>query len=317
MTMTSVSPTGVSPTVTPANTTVAKFMNFKFGPGSGLNAYNIVQGTATGTISATVDTTANTITVNGSFAGVTDPATVAAMPQTTTAEITAYNAALSANNAAAAETTTAINNALNSANIAQTVDVTPTTGLTTAALVTIGAPSPTGTPGTPVESISTSGVIDFVDGSKTINAYDTNLKTLRIPDTVYDSATGKDVKVTSFAIGKDGTITATLADRRIAAIGQIAMASFKNPAGLEKQGNNLLAMSVNSGSATLKSGVGTLGEDNSGGYGEINQGTLEMSNVDLAKQFSDMIVASRAFQANGKSITTGDQILQDIINLKQ
>ena len=67
----------------------------------------------------------------------------------------------------------------------------------------------------------------------------------------------------------------------------------------------------------LKSGVGTIEDDNSSGYGSTNQGMLEMSNVDLAEQFTDMIVASRAFQAAGKMITTGDEILQDIINLKR
>jgi len=95
------------------------------------------------------------------------------------------------------------------------------------------------------------------------------------------------------------------------------MASFKNPAGLAKMGNNLYTASVNSGEATLRSGIGTLGEDNSQGYGDALQGMLEASNVDLAEQFTEMIITSRAFQAAGKMITTGDEILQDIINLKR
>ena len=80
---------------------------------------------------------------------------------------------------------------------------------------------------------------------------------------------------------------------------------------------NLFSESVNSGDALIKSGIGTLGEDNSLGYGETVQNMLEMSNVDLAEQFTEMITSTRAFQANGKIINTGDEILQDIINLKR
>lgn len=175
-----------------------------------------------------------------------------------------------------------------------------------------------GNPGT-VDSINNAsnppGDINYVDGTATLTANDTSLKTLRIPATVTDTATGNTFKVTSFAIGRDGVIIGTLSDGRTTAIGQIAMASFKNPSGLSKQGKDLYSSSVNSGTATLRSGAGNNTNNNSGGYGDALQNMLEMSNVDLAQQFTDMIVASRAFQANGKSITTGDQVLQDIIGL--
>ncbi len=102
------------------------------------------------------------------------------------------------------------------------------------------------------------------------------------------------------------------------------MASFKNPAGLEKMGGNLLKSSPNSGNAIIRAGVIPKSENpddvnpsNEAGYGDMLQGVLEMSNVDLAEQFTEMIVATRSFQANGKSISTGDEILQDIINLKR
>jgi flagellar hook protein FlgE len=169
------------------------------------------------------------------------------------------------------------------------------------------------------DSIATSGDINYVDGTATLTANDTSLKTLRIPATVTDTTTTptNTFRVTSFSIGRDGVIIGTLEDGRTTAIGQIAMASFKNPAGLSKQGKNLYSSSVNSGDATLRSGAGNTANDNSGGYGDALQNMLEMSNVDLAQQFTDMIVASRAFQANGKAITTGDDILQDIINLKR
>ncbi|MPN43754.1 Flagellar hook protein FlgE [bioreactor metagenome] len=104
----------------------------------------------------------------------------------------------------------------------------------------------------------------------------------------------------------------------MAAVGQIAMASFKNPEGMTKVGKNLWQNSANSGPAIYRTGVGTAAADaNDNGYGDMIQGMLEMSNVDLSEQFTDMIVASRAFQANGKIITTSDEILQELVNLKR
>lgn len=144
----------------------------------------------------------------------------------------------------------------------------------------------------------------------------TVLVPLVIPDSVTD-ANGTSQRVQSFSVGKDGLITAVLANGATAALGQIAMVSFKNEGGLTKVGNNEYKASANSGNPILRSSNGTTGTDNSKGYGDVIQGMLEMSNVDLAQQFSDMIVASRAFEANGKIITTGDDILQSLINLKR
>ncbi|WP_035289924.1 flagellar hook-basal body complex protein [Clostridium sp. KNHs214] len=127
-----------------------------------------------------------------------------------------------------------------------------------------------------------------------------------------------DKKVTSFSIEKDGVIKATLDDGKVSALGQIAMASFRNTSGLKKLGKNMYQNTANSGEPNIRSGIGSNPMvDNSDGYGDMMQGMLEMSNIDLAEQFTDMIVASRAFQASGKMITTGDEILQDIINLKR
>jgi flagellar hook protein FlgE len=160
------------------------------------------------------------------------------------------------------------------------------------------------------------GTINFVDASGTVTSDDTNLKTLRIPSTVNDA--GTEVRVTSYSIGKDGLIVGTLEDGRVTAIGQIAMASFQNPAGLVKEGGNLYNISANSGDAVVRTGAGhAAASDNSDGYGAMTSGMLEMSNIDLAQQFTDMIVASRAFQANSKAVTTGDDILNTIVNLKR
>jgi flagellar hook protein FlgE len=127
-----------------------------------------------------------------------------------------------------------------------------------------------------------------------------------------------DRKVRSFSIEKDGVIKGVLQDGTVAALGQIASASFKNPEGLKKLGRNLYERTANSGAPMVRSGIGAADiNDNSDGYGAMLQGMLEMSNVDLAEQFTDMIVTSRAFQASSKMISTGDEILQDIINLKR
>lgn len=127
---------------------------------------------------------------------------------------------------------------------------------------------------------------------------------------------GDSAKITTFNIGTDGSISAVLEGGEVTVLGQIAMASFKNAAGLTKLGKNLYQKSPNSGDPIVRSGINSE-YDNSKAYGDMLQGVLEMSNVDLAEQFTDMIVTSRAFQANSKTITTGDEILQDILNLKR
>lgn len=127
-----------------------------------------------------------------------------------------------------------------------------------------------------------------------------------------------DKKIRSFSFEKEGLIKGVLDDGSVAVLGQLALASFKNPAGLKKLGKNLLQNTANTGQPIVRSGVNCDPQyDNSDGYGDIMQGALEMSNVDLAEQFTDMIVTTRSFQASGKMITTGDEILQDIINLKR
>lgn len=93
-------------------------------------------------------------------------------------------------------------------------------------------------------------------------------------------------------------------------LGQIALATFTNPGGLEKEGENTYVTSNNSGDPN----VGTSGV---AGKGKIIAGALEMSNVDLAEQFTDMIITQRGFQANSRSITTSDQMLQELLTLKR
>lgn len=157
-----------------------------------------------------------------------------------------------------------------------------------------------------------------------VKATPNTLKPLIIPDEVTVTGEGeetdKTMKIKNFSVDKNGVINAVLQNNEVVAIGQIGMSSFKNPAGLYKEGKNLYSTSASSGDALYRDGVDEVNKDkktNEKGFGDIIQGRLEMSNVDLAEQFTEMIVASRAFQANGKIITTGDEILQDLVNLKR
>jgi flagellar hook protein FlgE len=114
----------------------------------------------------------------------------------------------------------------------------------------------------------------------------------------------------AFTIGNDGVVTGIFSNGRNRAIGQIALASFSNPVGLEKVGDSLWRTTPNSGLAQ----VGTAG---SAGRGTLAGSTLEMSNVDLAREFTNLIIAQRGFQANSRVITASDELLQDLVNLKR
>jgi flagellar hook protein FlgE len=114
----------------------------------------------------------------------------------------------------------------------------------------------------------------------------------------------------SFSLANDGTITGIYSNGLRQAIGQLAMASFNNPGGLEKAGNSSFRVGDNSGNAMV-------GQAGTGGRGVLNAGALEMSNVDLAEEFTGLIVAQRGFQANSRVITSSDEVLQDLVNLKR
>ncbi|MDC7122323.1 flagellar hook protein FlgE [Cellulomonas fimi] len=114
----------------------------------------------------------------------------------------------------------------------------------------------------------------------------------------------------SFALGADGTITGAFSNGLKQTIGRLAIGSFTNPSGLEKAGGSLFRTSVNSGDAQ----VGAAG---TGGRGTLAGGALEMSNVDLSSEFTSLIIAQRGFQANSRVITTSDEVLQELVNLKR
>jgi flagellar hook protein FlgE len=115
--------------------------------------------------------------------------------------------------------------------------------------------------------------------------------------------------VVGFSVSQQGLVTGVFSNGRSQALGQIALATFANPQGLAKAGNSLYTRTADSGQPQ----VGVAGQ---GGRGSLSGGTLEMSNVDLAAEFTNLIVAERGFQANSRVITTSDQILQDLVNMK-
>lgn len=118
----------------------------------------------------------------------------------------------------------------------------------------------------------------------------------------------------TFSIGPDGKLTGVLADGSTDAVNhpQLGLAKFANPEGLLKGGGNTYQEGANSGTA-VPAAPGNL----AAGLGLLVPGSLEASNVDLAEQFSRMIMAQRGFQANSRAITASDEMLQDLVNIKR
>ncbi|MDR2607901.1 MAG: flagellar hook-basal body complex protein, partial [Treponema sp.] len=114
----------------------------------------------------------------------------------------------------------------------------------------------------------------------------------------------------NFKIDQSGLITGIYSNGTTRAIGQVAMASFTNQGGLEKAGENTFRVSNNSGPANV-------GPSGIAGKGKIQAGSLEMSNVDMADQLTDMIITQRGFQVNSRTIQTADQLLQELLTLKR
>ncbi len=113
-----------------------------------------------------------------------------------------------------------------------------------------------------------------------------------------------------FSIDQTGMITGAFTNGVTLTLGQVVLADFNNPAGLIRSGDNMYQVSANSGAPVL----GFSGE---GSQSSITSGALEMSNVDLAQEFTNMITAQRGFQSNARVITTADEMLQEVVSLKR
>ncbi len=117
-------------------------------------------------------------------------------------------------------------------------------------------------------------------------------------------------KLEGYAIDASGIVVGIFTNGERKALAQIMLAKFDNPMGLQKIGGNLFVDTRNSGEPQL-------GRAGSSGYGPIAPGTLEMSNVDLSLEFTEMITTQRGFQANSRIITTSDEMLQELVNMKR
>ncbi len=134
----------------------------------------------------------------------------------------------------------------------------------------------------------------------------TNLVPLKVPQ----DATGNPIELSGISIGADGTLSGINSGGNVVCVGKISVANVPNPQGLTQDGSSYFTIRENTGVVTHNiAGEGTTGKIQSGG--------LEMSNVDLSKEFTDMITTQRGFQANSRIITVSDEMLQELVNLKR
>ncbi|MFA0815032.1 MAG: flagellar hook protein FlgE [Anaerofustis sp.] len=129
-------------------------------------------------------------------------------------------------------------------------------------------------------------------------------------DGLYDSESNDVIELKNIAIGVDGTITGTDTNGEVVPIGQICLATVPNPAALIEEGNSYFSAVNNTGEITYSAA----GE---GVTGQLTAGGLEMSNVDLSTEFANMIITQRGFQANSRIITVGDEMLEELVNMKR
>lgn len=160
------------------------------------------------------------------------------------------------------------------------------------------------------------------DGNPARHTFNINLGTIgSMKNTITQSASKSSTKaysqdgytlgyLDSFKIDQSGTITGVYSNGTNKVVGQIALASFANDRGLEKSGDNTYSETNNSGQASI-------GESGVAGKGKLLAGALEMSNVDLSEQMTDMIVTQRGFQSNAKTIQTADTLLETVLSLKR
>lgn len=154
---------------------------------------------------------------------------------------------------------------------------------------------------------------DIVQGykAKPDGTFDTSAtgttEDITIPDMVTEDPTDP---MRSYNIGADGVVTGIYASGTKKPLFQLALANFANPEGLEKVGDTAFRASTNSGDVQL-------GAPGSGRRGNLIGGSLEMSNVDLAAEFTNLIIAQRGFQATSRVITTSDQVLEELVNIKR
>ena len=175
-----------------------------------------------------------------------------------------------------------------------------------------------GTLATPAADVADIGISKLANGASDVaftwKIYDGGSATVtQMADTSNTSSAQQDGygsgTLSNFDIQSDGSVMGTFSNGKTAVLAQLALANFANVQGLSRSGKNDF-------SDTLASGAPVVGIPGTGGRGTVSGGALELSNVDIASEFADLITAQRAFQANARTITTFDDIMQETINLK-
>jgi len=185
--------------------------------------------------------------------------------------------------------------------------------------VAVAAASPTGTVDTANEKLTLVGLKDAggTNNFATQPTFDlskiavANRSDISMSDVTVSAQDGYAAgSLTSWKVGPDGAIVGSFDNGRSQELGRIAVATFDNPAGLDKQGGSTYM-------ATSNSGLPNVGVAGDGAHGSLVSGALEMSNVDLAQEFTNLIVSQRGFQASSRVITTSDSMLEELVNLKR
>ena len=143
------------------------------------------------------------------------------------------------------------------------------------------------------------GIEDLNADGAWLNTDLAEIKPIRIP-----------TNAQSMTVGQDGSVFYVDVNGEMQFAGQLLLAKFPNASGLQKEGSNYFKTTSNSGAPIVQTG-------GNAGIGSVQSGFLEMSNVDLSEEFTEMIVAQRGFQANTRIFTTSDEILQELVNLKR
>lgn len=226
---------------------------------------------------------------------------------TETATPNQYSVNLVANSIVDSEGNAAAVSGITNDAIAQTIEFDPATGkIVPAVSPAVNAFDMTGLT-TPFSAFSTIAVnydnLTMFSGNSSVEAI--------AGDATGLGAGNKAGSISGFEVGGDGSIIGRYTNGETKVLGQIVVATFQNPAGLQKIGSNLFVTTNNSG---FFNGIG---EDITSNGGSFNAGVLEMSNVDLSREFTEMITTQRGFQANSRIITSSDELLQELVNLKR
>ncbi len=190
-----------------------------------------------------------------------------------------------------------------------TVDITDANDPNTAAVPTQGSVT---FDATGAITVNTAPSIVLPDGTTTVTMDMSKVTRYGGPKSLnVASADGYEAgSLQGFQISGDGSVTGVFSNGQKLVMAKVALAGFNNPMGLEKVGNSAYRSTTNSGNAQIET-------PGAGGVGTLLGGALEMSNVDLAQEFTNLIIAQRGFQANSRVITTSDQMLQDLVDIKR